>query len=1111
MEDYVSLFKQQNDSAADDALWGKPALSIIQGLDKNEKIPAIRAIWEMVQNAHDVSISSGAEIEFAFDDDYFYFRHNGIPFTSTSLNSLSLQTSSKVQEDIKLIGQYGTGFMTTNKFGLIFYVSGALRLQKKGEDESLINLDMYINFTEFKIDRSERDKNKLIKILQDQQVKIEKLGEDATAFSINYNKITEFKYEQKHPVERNNVKEAFNAAPNLVPYVLAIIDRVNSISFTGPDKDILSFKRSRENILNLNDNNRKYIFKCIEIERSDRKDRPFKIYIIESLDSIEKESIPKVSVVLPLKEVNGRLTAFQFEKYIPNLFIYLPLIGTEKWGINYIIHSPLFSCTDELRDSVRFASSGQYGDEDSDRNKDIINIASEMIDSFWKDHLSEIADVKYIAEVHFKTNDSNEKIAQYYTELQDSWVKRYKDYVIASVQDGNTTKLVNPSSLWLLDSEMCNEAKENPSFLSAIYSLMVGYKDETTIPVMEDLIYWSEVMNNWDLKDPDNYFIKPEDIAKHIQDLNVTDDLLEAILEFDKYIVKSKQTELFNNYRLIPTEELELKKKDDILKPDSFNRTLRNVMSVLIPEDSSKIVNPLFANLLDDYICFTDNDVNVHIKESVENLKEAQLDINKELKRCRLNNEEDYDYTEGGISDSNVKAMLDYCSMVITQNSTSFDARLLRLVKEFVDYNKIITDTLNENYKYSYILRTLVYDCLYKFTLFEQEKKEEKEEWLSALIRVLFNDDSWKERLKDYMIYPNQIGVYKYSDELQRENNIPPKLKEWYDAVILDEDKKEGQESENETIETICKDLLNNKYADMFIGSKELKGKDLADALYKKIEEDTKWNINNYSYKSIVLSLIELINNKKEWADLFPSLDENKRAQIMLSTVQDPSKSNSIFRFLKFDNKEKMAKLAELGENEDYNEIINVGKISLEQKRAEQRDKEYKNKLGKYVEKFLREQLAENLLKKNVKVNIPDEQGGQDMIISVHDTIIYYIEVKSIWKNTNEVQMTMDQFHKSIEHDKEYALCIVNMEGISHDLVERQEYPPIECMAERIKIYTDIGEKNKELNNYIVKIGRCPTKVNLYGVKVNVPIYNLSEEITLDSFCNLIKTKINNM
>lgn len=133
------------------------------------------------------------------------------------------------------------------------------------------------------------------------------------------------------------------------------------------------------------------------------------------------------------------------------------------------------------------------------------------------------------------------------------------------------------------------------------------------------------------------------------------------------------------------------------------------------------------------------------------------------------------------------------------------------------------------------------------------------------------------------------------------------------------------------------------------------------------------------------------------------------------------------------------------------------------------------------------------------------------MIISVHDTIIYYIEVKSIWKNTNEVQMTMDQFHKSIEHDKEYALCIVNMEGISHDLVERQEYPPIECMAERIKIYTDIGEKNKELNNYIVKIGSCPTKVNLYGVKVNVPIYNLSEEITLDSFCNLIKTKINNM
>ena len=541
MEDYVSLFKQQNESAADDALWGKPALSIIQGLDKNEKIPPIRAIWEMVQNAHDVSISSGAEIEFELDDDYFYFRHNGIPFTATSLNSLSLQTSSKVQEDIKLIGQYGTGFMTTNKFGLIFYVAGALRLQKKEEDESLIDLDMYINFQEFKIDRSERDKKKLIDILKKQQDKIKKLGKDAVAFSPSYDKITEFKYEQKHPIERKNAKEALQAAPNLVPYVLAIIDRINSISFAESDKDKLSFKRSSECILNLNDENRQYTFKCIEIERSDRKDRPFQIYMIESLDSIEKEGIPKVSVVLPLKEVNGKLTAFQFEDYIPNLFIYLPLIGTEKWGVNYIIHSPLFSCTDELRDSVRFASSGQYGDEDSDRNKNIINIASEMIDAFWKDHLSEIADVKYIAKVHFKTNDSNEKIAQYYTELQDSWVKKYKDYDIASVQDGNTTKLVKPSSLWLLDSDMCKEAKENPSFLSAIYFLMVGFKQETKVPIKEDLIFWSEVMNNWNLQDPENFFVKSKDIAEYIQSLTVTEELLEIILEFDKYLVNSNQ------------------------------------------------------------------------------------------------------------------------------------------------------------------------------------------------------------------------------------------------------------------------------------------------------------------------------------------------------------------------------------------------------------------------------------------------------------------------------------------------------------------------------------------------------------------------------------------
>ncbi len=52
--------------------------------------------------------------------DCFVFQHNDQPFTRTMLQSLILQTSSKVHEDIIQVRQYETGVLTTHKFGIDF-------------------------------------------------------------------------------------------------------------------------------------------------------------------------------------------------------------------------------------------------------------------------------------------------------------------------------------------------------------------------------------------------------------------------------------------------------------------------------------------------------------------------------------------------------------------------------------------------------------------------------------------------------------------------------------------------------------------------------------------------------------------------------------------------------------------------------------------------------------------------------------------------------------------------------------------------------------------------------------------------------------------------------
>lgn len=87
---------------------------ILQGIGKYDDNTAHRAVWELVQNARDLSHHTNIRIELS--DKELLFAHNGNPFTFDSLSSLVKQVSSEEKEDPEAAGQFGTGFMTTHKF-----------------------------------------------------------------------------------------------------------------------------------------------------------------------------------------------------------------------------------------------------------------------------------------------------------------------------------------------------------------------------------------------------------------------------------------------------------------------------------------------------------------------------------------------------------------------------------------------------------------------------------------------------------------------------------------------------------------------------------------------------------------------------------------------------------------------------------------------------------------------------------------------------------------------------------------------------------------------------------------------------------------------------------
>ena len=89
---------------------------LIQGFEKLNESDAKRAIWELLQNA--VDVSEKCKVIITITDNSLIFQHNGTPFTSTTLNSLIKQVSSKTsQSNDSEVGQYGTGFITTHSFG----------------------------------------------------------------------------------------------------------------------------------------------------------------------------------------------------------------------------------------------------------------------------------------------------------------------------------------------------------------------------------------------------------------------------------------------------------------------------------------------------------------------------------------------------------------------------------------------------------------------------------------------------------------------------------------------------------------------------------------------------------------------------------------------------------------------------------------------------------------------------------------------------------------------------------------------------------------------------------------------------------------------------------
>lgn len=499
--DLQSKINSQASESQNNMLWGKPANDILNGRDSSASAKPIRAIWEMVQNARDVS-QNKCNIIFIRRHASFIFKHDGMPFTNDTLNALILQTSSKARNDGDQVGQYGTGFLTTHKFGRKFNLSGALRLVNDKE--------LYYNFPKLEIDRTPNTREEMASSLAKQFEEKDRWREDLTNRDVIPSEWTIFTYLQPNDIEEKNVEEALEQAPELIPYVLCLNESIKSITIQDEILNhTISFSRGEKK--HISETSKATLYSTIITVNGQIKED----IIIQTLESkktvTSKKGIPKtmVTVILPIS--NNKV--FWLGRNVARMFIYLPLVGTEEWGFNFILQAPMFTCSTDDRNSLRLIVDGQTEEDPATNNRIYIDEATDIIFDYISQHSSEWEDVHYLAPIYFDIANANKELSDYYKTLKIKWLQKMRNLDI--VYNGVIYK--KPSDIYVVDSMLAKAVENNDKLLNALHRV-ISNKYPEAIPIPDQLGYWSNVFSHWYEKETCRQVLGINDIVNHIVD-----------------------------------------------------------------------------------------------------------------------------------------------------------------------------------------------------------------------------------------------------------------------------------------------------------------------------------------------------------------------------------------------------------------------------------------------------------------------------------------------------------------------------------------------------------------------------------------------------------------
>lgn len=981
---------------------------IIQGIKKIGPNHAKRAIWELFQNA--VDLSPNSEISIGISDSELTFSHNGVPFTMHTLDCLFTQVSSKTLKKKKLeregvdpIGQYGTGFMTSHSFGDVVKVSGAIKDDFIENDNT--SADGHIKFENLIIDRSTQD----WEILCNEISGLRKIVEGLLDQELNFQELpdTVFKFEFNNGLNKARALAAIESLKTILPYVMIFNDRLKKVSITDIDGNLTSYSKddTEERIED-------YYTKIIRIDEAEKQ--------------INYLKTDRLIIALPFHQYEGELeligTANELSDLLPRLFLFYPLIGTENFGFNFVIHSKNYQPT-EPRDGLHLSSQNEKNDTEEKANQKLMEEASNLIFDFLDKNLSRIQNPHLLAEINFSIDSDDIDLNNYFIGLKENWTTKFRALPFVETQSAR----IAAQDAIFLDSKVIDGADTNT--LQAIYNI-IG-KFFTNLPKPELIPFWTRLTDEWDITGIER--IGFAQIADKIEAIGSSDSFekAELLLLYKEMILKG-EGELFANKGLLPNIKTQFKKQGELSRSVELSDELILIADVINPKIPNRQIDPDFLLEGLEFESFG--------RKNYMELINASLDEN--IKDGTRSHE---------LPENYLSSLMHYGSIVTKIDSTSVPLNVIKLIADHynVSLTQSVLPTVDENDKID--PRKGQFDL---FKVYLNDISDQDNEWvennidsLAKVLKQAFSYSDIKKLFLRYNVFPNQLFELKPIISLNKDNRIPDFIKLLYNHVV-------------KPLEPVNSKLAHEIIQDLYDEMKVTNSIDLTRQIEQIFfgESGIEIRMESHPFRPEIIDIIRNFKSKNELSLVyernFPVTHRNKSG--ILVQLADGESSFTILS----QAPDVIKKLASIADHPDLDNLLKLGEDALRKKRQDEAEMKYKKKIGNHLEEILISELSD-VIPEKITAQVKSEQDGQDLIIYINDNPVYFIEVKSKWLETTPIRISRNQTIRAFEEKQRYALCSINM--TKYDGPDREAVESIDVIEEFMNFNSDIGEHVEHL------------------------------------------------